>query len=133
LFGPISLVNTMRNVRFGFAHLNPDGTDSCWRLIYRFGTVEEDLGDGVVMYDTRHRLFVQKFAADDDEDGDEVAVHMSMTERDVYHVAQMDAGAQEKILFFPRVYAFHASTYEFIRKNYLKNEDVFLEYEVNVV
>ena len=36
--------------------------------------------------------------------------------------------AQEKIL-----YAFHACTYEVIRKYYLKNKVVYLEYQVNVV
>jgi hypothetical protein len=47
LFGPLALVNTAVGITFGFTDLNLGGTDSCWRITYRFGEVFEDLGDGV--------------------------------------------------------------------------------------
>ena len=68
LFGPLALVNTAVGVTFGFSHLNLDGSDSCWRLTYRFGPVFEDLGDGVSTIYNRHQLLVED--TEEDEDGE---------------------------------------------------------------
>ncbi len=59
LFGPLALVNTAVGITFGFTHLNLDGTDSCWRITYRFGEVFEDLGDGVSTVYRQHRLSIE--------------------------------------------------------------------------
>ncbi len=123
LFGPLALVNTARDVTFGFTHLNEDGTDSCWRLTYRFGAVFEDLGDGVSTIYNRHQLWVND--VDEDEDGD-FHQPIQMGEHDRFQVVQMNLAANEKVVFFPRVFASHPSVYQFVNKSYLNGEEVLL-------
>jgi len=90
LFGPLALVNTARDVPFGFSHLNLDGTDSCWRITYLFGEVFEDLGDGVSTIYNRHQLWVNDVDEDEDEDEEDTRHPIQMGEHDRFQVAQMN-------------------------------------------
>ena len=107
---------------FGFRHLNLDGSDSCWRrLTYRFGPVFEDLGDEVstIIYN-RHQLLVED-TEEDDEDG-EFHAPIQMGKNGSSQRVEMKVPSNEMVVFFIRVFTFHASTYEFVNKHYLKDE-----------
>ena len=54
-----------------------------------------------------------------------------MGEHDRFQKAMMLM--QKKVLYFTRVYASHSSTYEFVHKLYLKNEEVLLKYEMKYI
>ena len=64
----VSLFKMWVGVTFGFSHhLNLlDGSDSCWRLIYHFGPVFENLGDGVSTIYNYHQLLVEDTEKDED-------------------------------------------------------------------
>jgi hypothetical protein len=130
LFGPLALVNTAVGITFGFTHLNLDGTDSCWRITYRFGEVFEDLGDGVSTVYRQHRLSIED--VDEDEDGD-FHEPIQMDEHDRFQVVKMRIADNAKEVFFIRVYAFHPSAYAFVNKYYVKDEEVLLQYECHAI
>ena len=119
LFGPLALVNTARNIPFGFTHhLNLDGTDACWRITHRFGEVLEDLGEVVSTIYNHHQLLVNQ--EDEDEDG-EFYQPVQMGEHDRFQVVHMNFALNEKIIFFTKVFASCKSTYLFVNKSYLKD------------
>ena len=122
LFGPpLALVNTAVGVTFGLRHLNLDGSDSCWRrLTYRFGLVFEDLGDEVSTIYNRHQLLVDE-DTEEDEDG-KFHAPIQMGKNGSSQRVEMKVPNNEKVVFFIRVFTFHASTYEFVNKHYLKDE-----------